>query len=177
MSMSADETGSAVVCSGYRGGCRRVYIIVIVQREQGRMALTLCNCSSFIVSSFQLSVSREIQKRFARNGGGGDVIGGRVWPPIGHQLSAKQRRGFAQLRCCAKGAMVGTPVLKAILIIEQKGYDSSSSFQMKGGKIFISSYSESLSSRVCTSAGLRLSRLSSKPRRAAACHVPRRVGS
>ncbi len=40
MSLSADETGSAVVCSGYAGGCRCVGGIVIVQRLWGKVALS-----------------------------------------------------------------------------------------------------------------------------------------
>jgi len=41
MSLSAVGTGSAVVCSGYRGGCRRFVVFVIAQRLHGRLALTM----------------------------------------------------------------------------------------------------------------------------------------
>ncbi len=91
LSMSADETGSAVVCSGYRGVCRRVGGIVIVQRERGRLALSGGAKSEvlgmkFMVASYELPVSRKdrmglrdlrrlrLQNGFARKGWGDDGI-------------------------------------------------------------------------------------------------------
>jgi len=43
MSLSAVGARSAVVCSGYRGNCRRVVGIVAPQRLHGRLALTMQN--------------------------------------------------------------------------------------------------------------------------------------
>jgi len=67
LSLSADETGSAVVVSGYEGGCRHVGGIVMSQRLHGRLALSGgarygVLGAKFIVLSCQLRVS-SFQKR------------------------------------------------------------------------------------------------------------------
>ncbi|MBZ0281930.1 MAG: hypothetical protein K8L97_14410 [Anaerolineae bacterium] len=72
--VSADETGSAVVCSGYRGVCRRVGGIVIVQREQGRLALSGgAKCEvlgmKFMVASYEFPVSRKDRMGLRAKGG------------------------------------------------------------------------------------------------------------
>ncbi|MBZ0282433.1 MAG: hypothetical protein K8L97_16950 [Anaerolineae bacterium] len=47
MSMSAVETGIAVVCSGGAGSCRRVVGIVTPQRKHGKLPPTLYNFCTF----------------------------------------------------------------------------------------------------------------------------------